>query len=92
MSRQDDDRSATEAVTRRARVCVRTRTSRPRRRKPETGTFEDALGAEVLQFHFFVDPDAEPELHPKEPELESLGSRSMLESDPPLEINIFNVK
>ena len=38
---------------------------------------------EVLRFHFLVDPDPEPESHPKEPELESLGSGSVLESDPP---------
>ena len=44
---------------------------------------EETQKLEVLRFHFLVDPDPEPESHPKEPELESLGSGSVLESDPP---------
>ena len=37
---------------------------------------------EVLRFHFLVDPDPEPESHPKEPELESCGYGSKVDLDP----------
>ena len=39
----------------------------------------------MLQFQVFVDLDPELESHAKEPELESLGSGSALDLNPPLE-------
>ena len=42
---------------------------------------------EVLRFRFLVDPDSES--YSKDLELELFGSGSMLESDPPLESDLF---
>ena len=46
---------------------------------------------EVLRIRFLLDPAPEPEPLPKELELGLLGSRSFLESDPPMESALFLV-
>ena len=44
---------------------------------------------EVLRIWFLLDPAPELEPLPKELELELLGSGSLLESDPPMELALF---